>query len=450
MDLREALKGASDDPALRSEIHAFLSEGDRIRDTRLAEQHARAAVAIADALGDESLKVGALIALSGVRLERGMDDSLALARGAYALARGTDDTSRIQDATHCLANELYWTGAIDEARVLLDQELEAWVERDEGYASVILFYLALAELSAGRWDLAAGYDARGQDISELYVSDSPWDFLAPALIAVHRGDLERASEAAERGVALGDLQGVPTPSFLGILGMVDAWAGRPGEAILRFQVAERAAEQAGRSEPGKIWWRADHVEALLQVARIEEATALLDAWEATAARLGRVRSLAAAVRCRGLVAAAKGDLGQAAILLERAVTDHEAAGDPFGRARAQLALGVARRRARQQGAARTALEDALAGFETLGAAGWVAVARDELGRVGGRRHVEGLSAAEQRVATLVADGHTNQEVAAQLFLGERTVASHLTHVYAKLGVRSRTELAAMWRMADRG
>ena len=232
--------------------------------------------------------------------------------------------------------------------------------------------------------------------------------------------------------------------------MVDAWAGRPGDAILRFEVAERAAEQVGRSEPGKIWWRADHVEALLQVARIDEAAALLDAWEATATRLGRVRVLAAAVRCRGLVAAATGDLEQAAILLERAVADHEAAGDPFGRARAQLALGVARRRARQQGAARAALESALAGFEALGAASWVAAARDELGRVGGRRHVEGLSAAEQRVAALVADGHTNHEVAAQLFLGERTVASHLTHVYAKLGVRSRTELAAMWRTAHRG
>ena len=54
---------------------------------------------------------------------------------------------------------------------------------------------------------------------------------------------------------------------------------------------------------------------------------------------------------------------------------------------------------------------------------------------------EGLSAAERRVAALVAEGRTNREIAAALFLGERTVASHLTHIYAKLGVRSRTELA---------
>ncbi len=55
--------------------------------------------------------------------------------------------------------------------------------------------------------------------------------------------------------------------------------------------------------------------------------------------------------------------------------------------------------------------------------------------------MEGLTAAERRVAVLVAEGRTNREVAAELFLGERTVAGHLTRVYAKLGVRSRTELA---------
>jgi DNA-binding CsgD family transcriptional regulator len=53
-----------------------------------------------------------------------------------------------------------------------------------------------------------------------------------------------------------------------------------------------------------------------------------------------------------------------------------------------------------------------------------------------------LTEAERRVAALVAAGRTNREVAAELFLGERTVASHLTHIYAKLGVRSRTELAS--------
>ena len=61
-----------------------------------------------------------------------------------------------------------------------------------------------------------------------------------------------------------------------------------------------------------------------------------------------------------------------------------------------------------------------------------------------------MTAAERRVASLVAEGKTNREVAAALFLQERTVASHLTHVYAKLGVRSRTELARRLEWDERG
>ena len=70
--------------------------------------------------------------------------------------------------------------------------------------------------------------------------------------------------------------------------------------------------------------------------------------------------------------------------------------------------------------------------------------RSELGQIGGRLREVGLTAAERRVAALVAEGKTNREVAAALVLGERTVETHLTHVYAKLGVRSRTELARVY------
>ena len=126
---------------------------------------------------------------------------------------------------------------------------------------------------------------------------------------------------------------------------------------------------------------------------------------------------------------------------QEAVERHEAAGDPFSRARALLALGVTRRRARQKRPAREAIEQAQAAFEELEAERWAERARDELGAIGGRTRSEGLTPAEQRVADLVANGRTNAEVAAALFLSERTVASHLTHVYAKLDVRSRTELS---------
>ena len=155
--------------------------------------------------------------------------------------------------------------------------------------------------------------------------------------------------------------------------------------------------------------------------------------------------LAHVTRCRGLVAAARGDVSEAASLLENAATQHETVGDAFGRARALLALGVVLRRERQKRAARDAIAAALGEFERLGAAPWIENAGAELGRIGGRTRVEGLTAAEQRVAVLVAQGRTNREVATALFLGQRTVETHLTHVYAKLGVRSRAELARTFR-----
>jgi DNA-binding CsgD family transcriptional regulator len=226
-----------------------------------------------------------------------------------------------------------------------------------------------------------------------------------------------------------------------ILGTCDLWSGSPAAALANFIRAEEMADARGWSEPAMRLWRADHAEALLQLGRVEDAALLIADWEQAATRLGRDRVLVDALRCRGQISAARGDLPTASDLLERAVGRSEAADEPFGRARAFLALGVVRLRARQKRTARQALEAALAGFEALGASGWAATARTELARVGGRERIEGLNPSEIRVADLVAEGRTNREIASALFLGERTVASHLTHVYAKLGVRSRTELA---------
>lgn len=86
--------------------------------------------------------------------------------------------------------------------------------------------------------------------------------------------------------------------------------------------------------------------------------------------------------------------------------------------------------------------EARGAFASLGAELWEEKAAAELAGIGGRRAAGGeLTPAEERVAALVADGRANKEVAAALFLTERTVEFHLTHVYRKLGVRSRAELA---------
>ncbi len=227
----------------------------------------------------------------------------------------------------------------------------------------------------------------------------------------------------------------------GILGLLEHWEGDPAAAVEQFTLAEELGRAAGSRDPGTAFYVPDQVEALLELDRVDDAVEALVAWEHEAERLRRHWWLAEAARCRGLVAAARGDVQRAVETLEAAVERHGLAGDPFGRARALLALGVARRRLRQKRAAREALEEALAGFDELGARGWAERTRAEIGRIGGRTRAEGLTPAERRVADLVAAGRTNREVAAALFLRERTVESHLSHVYAKLGVRSRTELA---------
>jgi DNA-binding CsgD family transcriptional regulator len=325
---------------------------------------------------------------------------------------------------------------------LFEREHREWRERYEPRSARALWGLSWVEFWAGRWALAADYAARAYDISIQYGLEVPQDHLPIALIAVHRGQLELAREHSRHALDLAEEQfGLHPPQHLAILGLVALWGRDPATALEWFNEAESRAAGMNWREPSVRWWIADRVELLLELGRIDDAVRALDGWEADASRVRRRWVLAHVVRCRGLVAAARRDVDGAALLLQQAVAQHEEVGDPFGRARALLALGIVRRRARQKRAARDAILSALAGFEELGAATWVEQARAELGRIGGRTREDGLTPAERRVATLVAEGRTNREVAAALFLGERTVASHLTHIYAKLGVRSRTELA---------
>src|SRR6185369_4312643 len=94
-----------------------------------------------------------------------------------------------------------------------------------------------------------------------------------------------------------------------------------------------------------------------------------------------------------------------------------------------------------KGMASEALNAAAGGFAELGIPRWAERARDEALRVGLHPTTGALTATERRVAELVGSGHSNQETAAELFMSVKTVESHLTRIYRKLSVRSRTELA---------
>jgi DNA-binding CsgD family transcriptional regulator len=123
----------------------------------------------------------------------------------------------------------------------------------------------------------------------------------------------------------------------------------------------------------------------------------------------------------------------------------EQLGMPFEIARTLLIQGQVRRRRRQKRAAHASLGRALEEFERLGAQLWAAQVRGELERVGGGRRSGFLTPSEQHVVELAAEGRSNKEIAAALFVSVHTVELHLSHAYAKLGVRSRAQLAANLR-----
>ena len=122
--------------------------------------------------------------------------------------------------------------------------------------------------------------------------------------------------------------------------------------------------------------------------------------------------------------------------------EHDRLPRPFEQARTLLSLGIVQRRAGKRAAARESLESALRRFDALGAARWADRARDRAAsNCRARVPPARATPTEEQVAKLVADGQTNPEVAAALFISVKTVEANLTRIYRKLGVTSRRELA---------
>jgi DNA-binding CsgD family transcriptional regulator len=441
--LHESLRAATS-PALRAAIHCRLAWATRFEG---GFDHAGAALDLAERLDDPALRsrAGAVQAILDWFAGNAPTESDLGALTAY-LPSSLGGERLVQEATQAMVSTLAPASTRGQARLQLESEYAEWHERDEPRSARALWGLAWVEFWDGRWELAAEHASRAHEISAQYGLEVPQDLLPIAVIAVHRGQLDLAREHSRRGLELAREQwGFDPPQHVAVLGLVALWSGEPAAALDFLAEADQRAAALGWGEPSVRWWTPDHVELLLEHGRVDDAVELLDGWAGDAARTERVWALAHVTRCRGLVAAARGEVGDALELLGQSVAEHAAVGDPFGVARSRLALGGVRRRARQKSPARAATAAALEGFESLGALSWAQRARADLGRIGGRTRQEGLTAAERRVASLVAEGRTNKEIAAALFLGERTVASHLTHIYAKLGIRSRTDLANQLR-----
>jgi DNA-binding CsgD family transcriptional regulator len=199
------------------------------------------------------------------------------------------------------------------------------------------------------------------------------------------------------------------------------------------------------AEPWVLQWAPDLVEACIRDRQVDRALDALEEFESQARTVGRLSALAAAARCRGLLAA-DGAFDEP---LTSALALHDRVPTPFKRARTELVLGERLRRSRRRKESREHLRSALQAFQQLGSAAWADRARSELRasgesvRTAEERRVGALTPQELQVAALVADGATNREAAAALFLSAKTIEFHLSNVYRKLGIRSRTELASV-------
>jgi DNA-binding CsgD family transcriptional regulator len=250
------------------------------------------------------------------------------------------------------------------------------------------------------------------------------------LVADARADLARSTAASGRASAHGN----EATALFG-LGLLELSLGDHAAAA-HVYAANREGDWSHESFFVGGRGIVDAVEAFAAVGDLESAAVAVAALPPDA----RERPVVEA-----LLAAADGDLAGAVALLRSA----RQTAIPFRRARELLLLGRLLRQSRQRGEAREVLTAALEQFRALEAPLWAARAEEDLARLGGRARSDGeLTASERRVVELVASGLANKEVAARLFVTRRTVEAHLSSAYAKLGVRSRSELAARWNVPE--
>jgi DNA-binding CsgD family transcriptional regulator len=217
-----------------------------------------------------------------------------------------------------------------------------------------------------------------------------------------------------------------------------------GDEVDRYQEWVQAHTFEGVDPPWLHWTQGDEIEALILSGRAERGRRRIDEIRRVGKKRHWQRFLAWADRGDGLLLAAEGDLAGAAAALESALRHHDKPPSlPFERARTLLVYGQVLRRDKRRAEARRILNQALNEFERLGAEFFAERTRGELKRVGGRAPAgEGeLTAAEERIARLAASGLSNKEIAARSFVTVRTVEAALTRAYAKLDVRSRTQLS---------
>lgn len=438
-----ALEESEIDPPLHAAVLGNLSfNATAVRVEQIREAEKWAEQALQPSRADPEIERSVLYALAYARGLRGrpFDDIcerfLAISEAApYILAW----PERIAGLRHV------WRGELGPARDVFARLLELADERGDiqGYAHVRAHVCEL-DLRAGEWASAASlldeWSATERDVMVHPVVER-----YRAHLAAGRGQAAEAEHWAKEEFERASVISVPFHQLDAhrTLGLAHLIAHRPERAAGSLRAVWEHCEREGVEEPGLFPVAPDLVEALVELGALEEARQVTSRLRVLSEQQEHPWGLATAGACEGSIALACAYGERPVQALEQAAAEYDRLGLRFDAARSLLALGRAQRRHRKWGAARRTLEAAEAAFGELGSPGWAEEACAELSRVGARRPQPSgqLTPAERRVAELAADGLANKEIAQALFLSVKTVEGHLSHVYAKLGVRSRAKLA---------
>jgi DNA-binding CsgD family transcriptional regulator len=455
IELAERAAGeASDDRRRLIRIHGMIADHRLIRgELWAALDDARKALDFAELEGDTPLLIQAIARVaeqetwSGRRTPHLLERALPLEEGSGSALSTNAHFDVYESPGFQLGLRLMCQDRLDEARERLLAAYTRGVDAgSEPAKASALLHLTELECRAGNWELASRYATEGLAMGEQFgLEYQGGAHLYPmALVDAYLGNAERARAVAEKGVAVSEAIGdeIFRAQNTSVLGFIELSLGDPAAADRHLRPLADWLEGNGWGEPSVYRVLPNAIEALIQLGELAEARRLLDRLEVRGREAKSLWAEAAAGRCRGLILAAEGDLVSAIPALEGALEVYDRIPGPFERARTLLALGTCQRRAKQKAAARRSIGDAIAAFRKLGAGLWMKLSEAELRRIGGRAPTTlGLTPTERRVALLVTEGLTNREIADRLFVSVRTVEGHLSSVYRKLGVRSRTELA---------
>jgi DNA-binding CsgD family transcriptional regulator len=369
-----------------------------------------------------------------------------------ALERGRDGRERRDfgwDARETRGRILSTDGHDERARSDFEHCLARSIELGDepGVLSARAFLVRL-EIGMGDLDSALRHAERVEEIARHLTTGSlaarAWGTLAWVYAWAGRVDAARA--AAARALA------VPTPLTeterwtRAELGLLELSLGDAEAAHAELVRAVELLRSFRLGHPGFFQFWHDAFEACVATRRVDEAEELLSWLDDLTAAVDHPPSRASAEVGRALILSSCGDGAGAIAATEAALEQHERFDRPLHLARTLLVRGAILRRAKQKRAGREALARAAGIFESCGAPLWLERARHELERTG-TYHVDRweLTPTEDQVARLAAAGAKNREIAEQLFMSVKTVEANLSRIYGKLGVRSRTELAARLR-----